>query len=319
MISKEFYLKQIVEQFAKLVTQVEILNSISLYDINIMSEDFYAQLLNKVYGYNLINANKLKKNMTAIDLIDDKSQVCFQVTSNNDSEKIKSTIDKFIENQQYQKYKTLYIILLVKKKRYSKKFDTKNLFDFDINKHILDYEDIVKKISEIDDIKKVSEIYSFLSNNLTIQQKSYTTNSNEVQTIIDLIEYLSKNRTRTNSIDTLTDPEYKIKKRFKNFAESLTAQYTTLLAIYRIALDNVYKVLEIDEAKDMIIKFYLQDESIKQLDCCNNNPLNALNQLTKYFENKLSINGKQYDIMAIKFYLLHQIIECNVFPNQYLN
>ena len=60
MISKEFYLKQIVEQFAKLVTQVEILNSISLYDINIMSEDFYAQLLNKVYGYNLINANKLK-------------------------------------------------------------------------------------------------------------------------------------------------------------------------------------------------------------------------------------------------------------------
>ena len=92
MISKEFYLKQIVEQFAKLVTQVEILNSISLYDINIMSEDFYAQLLNKVYGYNLINANKLKKNMTAIDLIDDKSQVCFQVTSNNDSEKIKSTI-----------------------------------------------------------------------------------------------------------------------------------------------------------------------------------------------------------------------------------
>ena len=47
MISKEFYLKQIVEQFAKLVTQVEILNSISLYDINIMSEDFYAQLLNK--------------------------------------------------------------------------------------------------------------------------------------------------------------------------------------------------------------------------------------------------------------------------------
>ena len=47
----------------------------------------------------------------------------------------------------------------------------------------------------------------------------------------------------------------------------------------------------------------------------NYNPINSLEELVDYFENKLSENGKKYDRMAIKFYLISEIIECNVFPN----
>lgn len=48
----------------------------------------------------------------------------------------------------------------------------------------------------------------------------------------------------------------------------------------------------------------------------NNNPTKALDTLVEYFENKLSTNGKKYDRMAIKFYLVNEMIKCSVFPNE---
>lgn len=42
----ELYLKNIVNYLAILVRQIELRNSINLYDINILAEDFYVGLLN---------------------------------------------------------------------------------------------------------------------------------------------------------------------------------------------------------------------------------------------------------------------------------
>lgn len=57
MISSEIYLKSISRSLALLSREVEVFNCINLYDINIVAEDFYAQLLNIIYGFNLCNLN----------------------------------------------------------------------------------------------------------------------------------------------------------------------------------------------------------------------------------------------------------------------
>lgn len=92
MIGKEYYIKNITSSLSILSKEVEILNCVNLYDINIIAEDFYAQLLNKIYGYNLCNLNVYEKNVPAIDLGDEEMRISVQVTSDNDSEKIKKTI-----------------------------------------------------------------------------------------------------------------------------------------------------------------------------------------------------------------------------------
>lgn len=316
MMNKEVYLKNIAENLALLSREVSILNAVNLYDINIIAEDFFPGLLNLIYGYELKNANHLEKNAPAIDLIDQKNRIAVQVTSDNSSTKIKHTIEEFNKSQAYHLYDRLVVLILTQKKKYSSNFDTQGLFSFEKARDIWDVEKLIKDIRELEtaQIKNVSD---YLSEELYNKYYSVReTQAGEVDTIIDLIEYISQHRKVNKDRETTVDPEYKIYKRFKNFADKLITEYTTLYTIYGEALNIVNETLGIDEAQDIIIMFYLQDISVQFLEEEHDNPIAALNKLVTYFEEKLSINGKKYDRSAIKFYLDNEMIKCRVFPNE---
>lgn len=316
MISKELYLKNIVDSLSLLSKRVELLNAVNLYDINIIAEDFYADLLNLIYGYKLRNANFLVKNAPAIDLIDKGNKITYQVTSDSTSTKIKHTINEYIINKSYEEYDQLYILILTKKKSYTTVFDTHGKFNFDTSKHIIDVKDLVKYIRGLktDKIKNISDFLEkeFCEKYYTIKE----TQASEIDTIIHLIEYISKHKEVKKKIDVEIDPDFKIYKRFKNFADKLVADYTSLYALYGNSIEIVNDILGIDAAQDIIIMFYLQDISMHYLEDTNDDPVKALNMLVTYFEDKLSINGKKYDQAAIKFYLVNEMIKCRVFPNE---
>ena len=316
MMNKEVYLKNIAENLALLSREVSILNAVNLYNINIIAEDFFPGLLNLIYGYELKNANHLEKNAPAIDLIDQKNRIAVQVTSDNSSTKIKHTIEEFNKSQAYHLYDRLVVLILTQKKKYSSNFDTQGLFSFEKARDIWDVEKLIKDIRELEtaQIKNVSD---YLSEELYNKYYSVReTQAGEVDTIIDLIEYISQHRKVNKDRETTVDPEYKIYKRFKNFADKLITEYTTLYTIYGEALNIVNETLGIDEAQDIIIMFYLQDISVQFLEEEQDNPIAALNKLVTYFETKLSANGKKYDRSAIKFYLVNEMIKCRVFPNE---
>lgn len=116
MLKYEIYLKGIAHSLALLSKEVEIRNAVNLYDINIVAEDFFPGLLNLIYGYELKNINYLEKNAPAIDLYDSKNKVSIQVTSDNDSAKIKHTISEFNQNGFYEIYDRLIILILTQKR-----------------------------------------------------------------------------------------------------------------------------------------------------------------------------------------------------------
>lgn len=316
MLNKEIYLKEVAKSLALLSNEVTILNAINLYDINIAAEDFFPGLLNLIYGYQLKNANHLEKNAPAIDLYDEVNRIAIQVTSDSSSKKINHTIEEFNKNKAYNRYDRLVVLVLTQKKKYTAAFDTDGNFVFDKTKDIWDVEDLIKDIRKLD-TEQIKEISNYLSKELC--DKYYAvkaTQAGEIDTIIDLIEYISKHRKVKKGRKTEVDPEYKIYKRFREFADKLITEYTTLFAIYGEVLEVVNDTLGIDEAQDIIIMFYLQDISIQYLDEAGNNPVLALNKLVAYFEDKLSVNGKKYDRAAIKFYLVNEMIKCRVFPNE---
>lgn len=316
MLSKEIYLKEVAGSLALLSKEVTILNAVNLYDINIVAEDFFPGLLNLVYGYKLKNANYLEKNAPAIDLFDKINKIAVQVTSDNSSKKISHTIEEFNKNESYKIYNRLIILILTQKKKYTTEFNTDGKFVFDKTKDIWDVEDLMKDIRELD-TDQIKGISRYLSKELC--DKYYAvkeTQASEIDTIIDLIEYISGHRKVKKNRDTEVDPEYKIYKRFREFADKLIMEYTTLYSIYGDALDVVNDTLGIDEAQDIIIMFYLQDISVQFLDEAGDNPVIALNRLVTYFAERLSVNGKKYDRAAIKFYLVNEMIKCRVFPNE---
>ena len=117
MMKKEIYLKNVAESLALLSKQVELLNAVNLYDINIIAEDFFTELLNLIFGYKLKNVNVVEKNAPAIDLIDEENKISIQVTSDNSSTKIRHTIHEYIDNKAYEKYDRLIVLILTRKKK----------------------------------------------------------------------------------------------------------------------------------------------------------------------------------------------------------
>ena len=150
MFKREEYIKNIASGLARIQSELNLLNPINLYDIDIISEDFFTGLLNLVYGYELQNANHEKKNETAIDLYDKKNRIAVQVTYENGSDKIQETIDKYIECRLYDDYDRLVLFLLRDKKKYRVVFDTRELFRFDIKNDIIDISDLIRKIKTLD-------------------------------------------------------------------------------------------------------------------------------------------------------------------------
>ena len=121
----------------------------------------------------------------------------------------------------------------------------------------------------------------------------------------------------------MIDPDKK-EQRFKKHFKSLMNQYMALFNIYSEALKIAKQCASIDGVRAEKISLYLKDISDSFLAEYDNNPKKAINELTDFFEKEIaSINSNKeiasinsnYDKMAIKFYLLDELIQCNVFPN----
>ena len=73
------------------------MNNQGLYDANIYAQDILCRLYNTVFGIQLNNLNKEKTTVEGIDLGDTENRIAVQVTSENNSTKIKETIRIFNE------------------------------------------------------------------------------------------------------------------------------------------------------------------------------------------------------------------------------
>ena len=144
---------RVSELMSKFVAQVENENAMGMLDINRVSEDVLIPLFLEVYGYtDLKNLNVSEgSNFPAIDLGDEKTRTAYQITSTHDSEKIKNTLKKFVDNRLYERYDRLIIYILTKKQDnyQGRKLDEiiEGKFTFDKKNDILDHSDLLKEIS----------------------------------------------------------------------------------------------------------------------------------------------------------------------------
>lgn len=164
-------INSIAQSLSRFKSEVEILNSSSLYDINLHSENVLIPLLNELFQLTLENANKTKKNYPGIDLIDVENRVAFQITSSNDNTKIKHTLKKVIEYNIYNDVDFVYVYILTeKKKSYNKESYTEILedkIDFDPDKHIIDYSNVMNMLDSIIQATRINTIADLLAEQFT--------------------------------------------------------------------------------------------------------------------------------------------------------
>lgn len=308
MDNRQIYLTVIGRRLAYLKAEVEIFNSLNLTDINVYAENFYRDFLN-LLGYEFDNANFYSNNYAHIDLIDTKNKIAIQVTSQNDNVKIKDSISGFFKEQKHTEYKLKILLIAKEAKDYKTKFGN----NFKHKEDVLDVKRLLAIINDIKELDKLKNIAGFLDKQILQERKK--TESTEFETIMTLIDYLSQNKNRViinNSINV--DPKNKIENRFSEHSEYLKQQYADLFGRYNNALIEARE--KIDTVDAVIISDFLRDESDLCLTRENNNAKLALANLVELFYGKLSENGIKFDKQAIKFYLLDELIMCNVFPNK---
>lgn len=167
---------EIVDNLSNLNNQIKLRCSLGFTDLNKVSEDFFAKLLNKIYSFNLINLNGKRVNEPGLDIGDEENEIAYQVTSQADSVKINNTLEK-ITAEQESKYKLIKILIigekqgsytaikpeLISKFQYTKlgKSDPEDFIDF----NIVETKDLLKEIITLD-IKHIHEIYTFIKDEI---------------------------------------------------------------------------------------------------------------------------------------------------------
>lgn len=308
------YQERIIQALSWLKTQVEFHNSLSLTDINHGAESFYCGLLNLVYGYTLANINITDLNAAAIDLGDEQNKIAIQVTSTSALSKTKYTVDKFIEKGLYKKFDRLLILNIVKKSNHEAPTIGGPEYLLDTKKDILDVEDLIKKISSDPDLQKLKAIAEFLDAELSLPvQKSLP---NEVLTVLGIIEYISdeNHEDAGNGFLEEPDPERKIYKRFLEHSEFLTGLYNNGYIEYGAVLEAVKKETDFGQVRLRRAANYLKDYSDSILTECGGDPQEALSKIIENLKSLLGGNGYYFDAGAAKFYVIEQLVKCNIFP-----
>lgn len=131
-------------------------------DINRDCEDFFCELLNLVFDYNLVNLNAENSNHPGVDLGDKNNRIAFQVTASNTRSKIEATILTFEKHKLYKHYNDLVVLILNEKKDYKKDF---NNHEEKYRLAIIDIYDLLGIISKLQN-QKLDVITSFIAENL---------------------------------------------------------------------------------------------------------------------------------------------------------
>lgn len=317
MLRKSIY-DYISQKISSLITNIKMNSKHNLLELNIHAENFTVDLLNHVYGYNLINANDLHQNMPGIDLIDKIEKLVFQITSTNSKDKINNTLEKeVLKYYANEDYRIKFMILdfdcnALKKKNYLNIHNIK----FNSEEDILSYNDVLKTIKNSSMIKQ-REIFEFVKLELGEKEDIVKMDSN----LTDIINVLSKeNLNEECLIKNLEEFKIDEKIEFNNLqdVESIIDNYK----YYSYKIDEKYREFDKEgKNKSISILNIFHKEYIKISSQKNKNDciifLKVIEKLTEIVQasnNYEEIPLEELD-MCITMLTVDAFIRCKIFKN----
>jgi hypothetical protein len=159
-VKQKTELENILVLLRSWLTEIQFNTKLDFYDINKISEGLSEKLLNAIFGYELTDLNKRKKNFPGIDLGDEtKNKIAFQITSRIDFQKFKENIETFVKKDISDKCLAdtftngiKFLVITNKEIKTGKtgKTDLTAIYPkFDFNRDIMKVEDLLPHISEL--------------------------------------------------------------------------------------------------------------------------------------------------------------------------
>lgn len=292
----------IEEKLTILSMRVKNKGKLNILDLHMHSENFYRDLLNILYGWSLINENKVEQNVEAIDLIDETNKLIVQVSATATKTKIENSLNKKkIEGYSRHNYRFKFISIAENAdKLRNKKYNNSYGILFNPQSDIIDIVSVEKEILNLES-QKLNSVYEFIKNELGNTPDSVKFNS-DLATIINILADVNLDereplgninmfeigkKIEFNNLDiaSVIIDDYKIfynqiDKKYREFdkmglnksvlvLQSLSKMYVN--ALIRKKYDNNDKLFVglIDEVKTVVLNSSNYSEiSIEALDAC---------------------------------------------------
>ena len=165
-MNRDRYYSAIEERLNLLSLRVARNSSLNLQNLNIHSENFYAQLFNLFYGYDFINLNNDRQNFESIDLVDSENKIFAQVSATSTKKKIESTLDNK-KLEEYKDYRFIFIFISNKDAKRQRQQTYKNPYNISFNPQN-DIYDVKRVLSDVQtfDIDRLKAFYDFIKKEL---------------------------------------------------------------------------------------------------------------------------------------------------------
>jgi hypothetical protein len=111
MITRGYYIGEIIDELAGLDAQVKTRNRLGLTDLTVYAENFFRDILNILLNANLKNLNAERANEPGLDLGDKSKKLAIQVTSTGTTQKVDKTLEKITE-QQTKDYSRVVVLVI---------------------------------------------------------------------------------------------------------------------------------------------------------------------------------------------------------------
>ena len=144
------------------IEQRQLVNDLGL---NIHGENYFRDVFNFIYGFDLKNENFNSQNSACIDLISTKRKFAYQITTTRTKEKIANTFNA-LRKPKYKGY-TIKIFYLLDKSKPNKETinEFKNEYDIDLNECLFDYTDLIRDINNLETNKLIELDNKYFKNN----------------------------------------------------------------------------------------------------------------------------------------------------------
>ena len=164
MITRGHFIGEIVDELSSVANQITTRSKLGLFDLNVFLENFFKEVFNALYGWNLENLNQSRSNEPGLDLGDKSRRVAIQVTSRSDAGKVNGTLKKITETQTKDYDKIFVFVAGQKQGSYTLDSELCNKYKFD-EKNILDVNDLCRKAMDLP-IDKLQTLHRLIRKNV---------------------------------------------------------------------------------------------------------------------------------------------------------
>lgn len=256
--------EKIINCLKDLERHTTLLNKAGRFDLNKDAEEFYRDLLNLFFGWNLKNLNTEKNpNHEGADLGCIEKGIAVQITSENDSEKVHNSIKGFKNESLKKGYKELYILMFQGKGDFPRANFAETVddaFTFNKSKHIIDHSDLIARLKDAE-FEYVKNIFDYLDKFVGLSYSGLDEDIDDLGIIADIFEYIQENiPSKAGDTSEITASESFAKLRVKvslNFPKEQRARLSemvlntstkrNLVANYLENIDEETKLLDLKE------------------------------------------------------------------------